>query len=228
MALCFSTRTRRPPAAVADLGRPGGYDRSRATVPQGERWVPGAEPRKARRDAEHAPGEGKRILLDAYYLAPTGSVRTGSGEDDRFKRRCKRNGGRRSAEPRCCRGTIEAQRFDAEKRATWRSCFSTRTWRPPAAVVDLSRPGGYDWCAQGCRKLGRWTVGRSPRRLDANRERAALLFEAAASASTRTYRPPCGVTRAGRGRTTLVLKRVPQTCAPSQAGCLCWFYLGAK
>ena len=51
----------------------------RTTVPQGERWVPGAEPRKARRDAEHAPGEGKRILLDAYYLAPTGSVRTGRG-----------------------------------------------------------------------------------------------------------------------------------------------------
>ena len=69
--------------------------------------------------------------------------------------------------------------------------------------MDLSRLGGYDWCAQGCHKLGRWTVGRSPRRLDANRERAALLFEAAASASTRTYRPPCGVTRAGRGRTTL-------------------------
>ena len=51
----------------------------RTTVPQGERWVPGAEPRKARRDAEHAPGEGKRIVLDAYYLAPTGSVRTGRG-----------------------------------------------------------------------------------------------------------------------------------------------------
>ena len=79
LAQHVSTRTRRPPAAVADLGRPGGYDRSRATVPQGERWVPGAEPRKARRDAEHAPGEGKRILLDAYYLAPTGSVRTGRG-----------------------------------------------------------------------------------------------------------------------------------------------------
>lgn len=138
------------------------------------------------------------------------------------------NGGRRSAEPRCGGRASAGLNAITRRQRALAQHVSTRTRRPPAAVVDLSRPGGYDWCAQGCRKLGRWTVGRSPRRLDANRERAALLFEAAASASTRTYRPPCGVTRAGRGRTTLVLKRVPQTCAPSQAGCLCWFYLGAK